>query len=109
MFALQAPGIELGQQLAQERPRVGEDADIGRIVATKLGGIEIDVDQFGGWEVPGITRKPRRGRPVVEPRPEGKNEIGAAASLVRRIGTVAANKAERQRIVHIQAAHAVRR
>ena len=53
-----AAAFDLGQQLAQERARVGEDADVGRIIAAELVGVDVDVDQLGLREIPRIARHP---------------------------------------------------
>ena len=107
--ALGAAPLELGEQLAQEGARVGQDAEIGRIVAAELGRIDVDMDQLGLREIPRIAGQPGRGRAVVEARADGDDQIGAAAGFVGRIGAVAADEAERQRIGHVEAAHAVGR
>ena len=101
--------LQLGQHLAQEGARVGQDGEVGRIVAAELVMVDVDVDQLGVREVPGIARQPGRGRAVVEARADGHHHVGAAAGLVGGIGAVAADEAERQRVGHVEAAHAVGR
>ena len=44
---LGAAPLDLGQQLAQEGARVGQNADVGRIIAAELGRVDVDVDQLG--------------------------------------------------------------
>ena len=51
--------LELGNELAQEGSRIGNDGKIGRIIAAKLGGVDIDVNEFGNGKIPGISRQPR--------------------------------------------------
>src|SRR5262249_19845179 len=61
-----AAAVELSEQLAQEGARVGEHAEIGRIVAPELGRIgareagriETDRDQLAVGEVPRIAGQP---------------------------------------------------
>ncbi len=50
--------LELGQKLAQEGARVGQDAEVGRIVAAELLRIDVDMDQLGVREVPRIAGQP---------------------------------------------------
>ena len=101
--------LDLGQQLAQEGARVGQDAERRRVVAAELGVIEVDVDQLRAPEIPGIARQPGGRRAVVEAGAERHHEVGVAAGLVRLIGAVAADEAERQLVRHVEAAHAVGR
>ena len=104
---LGAAALDLGQQLPQEGARIGEHADVGRVIAAKLVRIDVGVDQLGGWKIPRIARHPGRGRTVVEAGADGDHQIGAAAGFVGRIGAVTADEAERQWIAHVEAAHAV--
>ena len=76
--------FQLGQKLAQEGARVGENADVRRIVAAKLRRIDIDMDELGVREIPRIARHPGRGRAVVEARADRDHQVGMAAGLVRR-------------------------
>ena len=95
--SLRAAALELGEQLTQERARIGEDAEIGRIIAAKLGRIDVDMDELGVRKIPRIARHPRRGRTIVEARADGDDDIGAAAGFVGRKRAVSADEAERQR------------
>ena len=56
--ALMAAPLDLGEQLPDEGARIGENADIGRIVAAEFGRIEIDVNQLAVREIPRIARQP---------------------------------------------------
>ena len=53
--ALGRAALQLGQQLAQEGARVGEDAEVGRIVAAELVRVDVDVDQLGVREIPRVA------------------------------------------------------
>src|SRR6185312_3520928 len=91
--ALGAAPVDLGKDLAQERARIRENAEIGRIVAAKLGWVDVDVDQLAVREIPRIARHPRRGRAVVETRADRDHYVGVAASFVGGIRAVAADEA----------------
>ena len=97
----------LGEELAQERARIGQDAEVGRVVAADLRMIDIDMHQLRRREIPRVARHPRGCRTIVEARADGDDEIGVPAGLVRRVGAVPADEAERERIAHVEAAHAV--
>ena len=99
----------LGEELPQKRARIGEDAEVRRIVPADLGVVDIDMHQLRRREVPRVARHPRRRRAIVEARADGDHEIGVPARLIGGISAVAADEAERQRIAHVEAAHAVRR
>src|SRR5262249_32330000 len=101
--------LKRGKELAQEGASVGNNRQIGRIIAAEFSGIDVYVNEFGSGEIPRISRQPGRRGGVVEWRPDREYEIGAATRLVGRKGAVAADKAERQRIGHIDATHAVGR
>jgi hypothetical protein len=47
-FAIGRAPVQLGEKLTQDCARVGEDGQIGRIVAAELVGVDIDVDELGG-------------------------------------------------------------
>ena len=100
---------EGGDELRGKDLGVGDDAQRGRIVAAELLRVEVDVDEPGLREVPRVARMPARGGTVVETRADGEHEVGVASGLVGRIRAVAADEAERERIVGGHAAHAVRR
>jgi len=44
--------LDLGQGLAQEGTRVGQDRKRRRVVAPELGVVDVDMDQFGLGEIP---------------------------------------------------------
>ena len=53
-----AAPIELGEKLAQEGARVGEDAEVRRIIAAELGRIDVDMDEFCVRKIPRIAGHP---------------------------------------------------
>jgi transcription antitermination factor NusA-like protein len=50
--------LQLGEKLAQEGTCVGDDGQIGRIIAAEFGGIDIDVYEFADREIPGLAWQP---------------------------------------------------
>ena len=108
-------GLDLGalvqglEQLAREDLHIGDEAEVGRVVAAQLLRIDVHVHQPRLGEVPGVALVPARRAAVVEARAQGDHQVGAAAGLVGREGPVAADEAQRQRVVAADAAHAVGR
>ena len=106
---LGATPLQLGKKLAQEGARVGEDAEVRRIIAAELGRIDVDMDELCVRKIPRIAGHPRRRRAVVEARADGDHHVRPAAGFVGGKRAVAPDEAERQRIGHVDAAHAVGR
>ena len=93
-----APLRQQAEQLAHEHLRVGDDAERRRIVAADLLRVDVDVDQLRRREIPRVARDPATTtsgrRSARRPRSAGR----VPARLVGRIGAVAADEAERERI-----------
>src|SRR5207245_8657297 len=92
--ALGRAGVQLAENLSQKRARIGDDAEIRRIIAADLVRIDVDVDELAVGEIPGVAGQPRGGGAVVEARADGDDEVRTPARLVRRIGAVATDEAE---------------
>ena len=104
-----AAPLQLGKKLAQEGARIGEDAKVRRIIAAELGRVDVDMDEFCVRKIPRIAGHPRRRRAIVEAPADGDDHVGSPAGFVGRKRAVAPDEAERQRIGHVDAAHAVGR
>ena len=98
-----------GQELRGEHLGVGDDAERRRIVAPELLRIDVDVQELRLREIPRIAGMPGRRRAVVEARADRDHQVGVPARLVRRVGPVAADEAQRQRIVGGHATHRIGR
>ena len=98
---------DLRQELPQEGPGVGDEAEHYGVDAADLVGVDVDLDDLGRRDVPRAPGLPGRSRTVVEARANGQHHVAAAARLVGLVGTVAAIQADRQRVAGIDRPHAV--
>ena len=88
-------GGSLGEQLAQEGACIGQDAEIGHVIAADLRVVHVDVHQLRRREIPRIARHPGGSRTVVEARADRDHQIGVPARLVGRISAITSDEAQR--------------
>ena len=83
---------------------VGDDAEVGRIVAADLRRVGVDVDQPRRRNREREPRIPRARVRLRQPRADRDDEIGAAAGVVRDRQAPESGLAEQQRMILVQAA-----
>ena len=95
--------IELGENLAQERPYVSHQAERDRIIAADLLRIDVDMNELRRRNGEGIARNPGTGGAVVEAHAERKQHVGLAGGVVGLVVAGAGDQTERQRMLGIDA------
>ena len=92
---MRAAAVEHRQRLLQ----VGDGAEFDRIVATDLGGVDVDVDQLRRGNVERVLAFPGTAVGFLEAGAEAENVVRVAATVVDVLRAPETGHAERQRMI----------
>jgi hypothetical protein len=95
--------------LFEHQACVADNSDRGLEVSSNLVGIDVNVDELGWREAVGHARQPGTGGAIVKASAERQNHVRVAACAVGHQRTVAASRAEAQRIACVERSFAERR
>ena len=93
-------------ELPQEGTHIGHQPQCHRIVAADLLGIDVDMNELRRRDREGITGDPRTRRAIVEAHAERQQHVGLPRGVIGLVVTGARHKAERERMIGIERAHA---